>query len=103
MDKSNEKLYRKTLFAASGVFIVLMCIATTARALVPHSETHTPTASVAVEAKTELTYEVTNEVANEVTNIGRFVVTPSSASFVSAPAETVWGDHAVNHIERAAL
>ena len=48
MDKSNENLYRKTLFAASGVFIVLMCIATTARALVPQSETHTPTARVSI-------------------------------------------------------
>ena len=50
MDKSNENLYRKTLFAASGVFIVLMCIATTARALAPHSETHTPTAVVSIAA-----------------------------------------------------
>ena len=50
MDKSNENLYRKTLFAASGVFIVLMCIATTAPALVPHSKTHTPTAVVSIAA-----------------------------------------------------
>ena len=48
MDKSKDDLYRKMLFAASGVFIVLMCIATTARALAPHSETHTPTAVVSI-------------------------------------------------------
>ena len=90
MDKSNESLYRKTLLATSGVFILLMCVATTSRALVPHSETYSRTSSESLETKTEIT------------NLGRFVVTPSSASFISAPAETRWDEHVANHIERGA-
>lgn len=95
MDNSNESLYRKALYAAFSVFVLVMCAATTARALPPQSEARATTTSVSIAAKTEFT--------NEVTNLGRFVVTPSSASFISAPAETVWGSHRASQIERGGI
>ena len=92
MDHSNENFYRKALYAAFGVFVLAMCAATTARAVPPHSETRTMTTSVAIEAKTIA--------ANEMTTLGRFVVTPTSARFISAPAATISAEHHASQVER---
>ena len=69
MDHSNETLYKNTLYLTSGIFVFLMCVATSSPALVQRdSSAAVPTAHGA-----------------EIPTLGRFIVTPSAARFV-APA-----------------
>ena len=69
MDHSNETLYKNTLYLTSGIFVFLMCVATSSPALMQSDK------AAAVQA----THSA------EIPTLGRFIVTPSATRFV-APA-----------------
>ena len=68
MNQSKTRLYKNTLYLASGIFVFLMFAATTSPARV-----HPAKPGVVASA------------APEIATLGRFVVTPSATHFVAAP------------------
>lgn len=85
MDQSKNNLYKNSLYLATGIFVFLMCAATSSPA---HSQ---PVKSDTVAATH----------AREIAALGRFVVTPSTTHFV-APSPTTTDTQRLNHSVRGA-
>ena len=67
MDQSKTSLYKNSLYLATGIFVFLMCAATSSPAHVRHSKSDT----------------VASTNAGEIVTLGRFVVTPSTTQFIA--------------------
>ncbi len=78
MNQPNEITYKNTLYAATALFVFLMCAATSSLSFEHRGPEH--------RVKSEVTLPTTASEIEPITHIGRFVVTPSGAHFVSASA-----------------
>ena len=72
MDQSKQALYENTLYLTTGIFVFLMCVATSSPALMPRSQPA----------------DLKAETANASPTIGRFIVTPSTARPVTPVNKT---------------
>ena len=67
MDQSKTSLYKNSLYLATGIFVFLMCAATSSPAHVHHGKSD----------------NVPSTNASEIVALGRVVVTPSTTQFIA--------------------
>ena len=86
MDQSKTTLYKNSLYLTTGIFVLLMCAATSSPAHIRH-------------AKSDI---VAPSNTSEITELGRFVVTPLTTRFV-APSPAMSDSQRPNNSIRGAM